>query len=467
MTKMIHFLLDSGAINATFWFALALGLVSLMSSRRKLGRGCTILLATLLAVGTLGNVCLALYRAYTVPRDILQDVVSAQEYLAGRPLYPADMTKRINAALKEEGQRHSLLVRWPDLRRREQEHIHDSLSSHWVQAHPPFMTLFTAPFVKVFSIVGTQIAFVMIAIAAMLTTLLLIRHELFPEMAGSTFALVTLALCGWDPVLTVLRSEQSGLLLGCLLTISWYLLRHRRPGWAGLATGIAVSLKLIPGLILLVFLMRHRRSFGSAILTIIAIGLFGLLATSWQDHIDYWKTSQEVAAEYAAYSGNISLLATLARGSRDLGSGLSIARAIWLACALVFIVCFAWMLRKPAFVNADIDLEFAIAMTLMPLLSPISWDHYLTFLILPMSVLASRLVRGESQGKMLGFVGLLILFAIPQTGYDWISILGTSSEWHRFVIWFVLPIRMMGLLILTIELAREMGRRHATAVVRT
>ena len=207
---MLNHVINAGAYNATFWLVLlAAGAVGRGRGARA-ARPVRSAVVVLFALGTAGNLFLALYRGYAVPRDVMQDIVSAEEYLAGRPPFPPDMTERIGAALDRDGPRGTLFERWPSLREREVRQIEEMRASHWVQAHPPFMTLFTAPFVAAFGVVGTQAAFAVIGLVSLALTLALIRRELFPHIDGRMAALVGLAVLGWDPVLTALRRGRPG-----------------------------------------------------------------------------------------------------------------------------------------------------------------------------------------------------------------------------------------------------------------
>jgi len=441
---MIQQLLESGVINATVWFVLV---AALMLRLRAPWRPSTLLIVVL-AVGTMGNMAAALYRAYAVPRDVLQDVVSARELLGGRPLYPPDMTRRMNVALIEEGERPSLLAAWASLHQREKDHRQEALTSHWVQAHPPFMTLFTSPFVRFLGVLGTQIAFVVLAVLALAATLWMLGRDLAPDLSSRSKFVILLALLGWDPVLTVLRSQQVGLILGVLLTATWFLLRRGRPIEAGLAAGLAISLKLIPGLILPVLLMRNRRAFVSAIITLLVMGIGTLAATSPGDFLDFLRTSRSVVDEYAAYADNFSLLGMLARGTRDLDGGLELARVFWLGLSVMIVSAFFFQMYLSRASIRRLDLEMALVMTLMPLLSPVAWDHYLVLLILPLAVQQTRV------GWHPALLGLLILFAIPQTTYDWLVELFSHAGHHRLGLWLILPLRTLGVALLAMWLAR-------------
>ena len=250
------------------------------------------------------------------------------------------------------------------------------------------------------------------------------------------------------------------MLLGGLLTLAWFLLRRGRPAGAGVAVGVAVSLKLVPGIVLIVLALRHRRAFGAALLTLAAIGLGVLGLTSVQDHLDYANTSRGVVETYAAYSGNLSLLGSLARGARDLGLPFAAARALWLAGGIASALALVWVTRKPAAPGrrTDVDLEFALAMTLMPLLSPVAWDHYLAFLILPLAVVASR--AAESGRRPLGLMALLVLFAVPDAAFHHALAECDAAGLHGLAVWVPLNLRLAGLGGLAVWAGRMLGRRE-------
>jgi hypothetical protein len=52
----------------------------------------------------------------------------------------------------------------------------------------------------------------------------------------------------------------------------------------------------------------------------------------------------------------------------------------------------------------------------LPIVSPVAWDHYLTLLLLPVVVLASRLAQSEglSRRQVILFVCALLAVATPQ-----------------------------------------------------
>ena len=173
------------------------------------------------------------------------------------------------------------------------------LKEKWVQAHPPFMSLYTALFVWKLGILGTPIAFTFVALAALVLTLQMIRLELCPNVSFWNALLIGIAILGWDPVQGVFRRSQSGLVLICLLTATWFLLRQgRRSGGDRnrhrdlVETGSRshpsrAGTTASPGV-----LFRNTDD--------LVIGLAVLGLTSLQDYIDYFSVPTASLNDYAA-----------------------------------------------------------------------------------------------------------------------------------------------------------------------
>ncbi len=375
-----------------------------------------------LAVGTAANVALGLYRSYTVPRDVLQDIISAKEFAAGRPMEPADMNERMRAALAEEGPRRSLLGWSPELAAREREQLDTMLGEPWVQAHPPFMTLVTVPFVRAFGVLGTQAAFAAIALASLALTLWLIRRELWPGAEGTLMLAAALAVYGWAPVVSVVRLQQPGLILVALLVAAWAWLRRGREVPAGVAVAVAASLKVIPVLMVVPLLALHRRAFAAAAVALAAVALLVLAEVPWRDLVEYRAAAAQVVDDYAHYPANISLLGLYTRVGHVVGLPLAAAKVAWEASGVVLVAVWLWAIvrrRGPAGDRAAVvDLEFAVGMGLMPLLSPVAWDHYGAFLILPLAVLARRLWQaGAGRAAWVGFWAAVLVLSLPEGAY--------------------------------------------------
>jgi uncharacterized membrane protein (UPF0136 family) len=470
---MLRLLLNSGLYSVALWAALCTFVVVLASWLRcrtaPEGHGLLVpglfsssVFLVFLALGAFFNLGYGLYRAYVAPRDILQDIVSAQECLAGRSLYPDHMNELFQMALEREGDRPSPFW-WSDsFRAREEEARQENLREHWVQAHPPFSTLVFVPLVAALGVLGAQSAFTLLSLMCLLGSLFLVVRGLGLHLQWRHLGCLILFALGVEPVVTVFRGGQTGLALGFLLIVGWYQLRRGWPVLAGICVALASGLKMFPGLLFLYLLIRHRRAFASALVTLAALLLFTGLVTGWDTFAEYASTAREVTEEYQVYPSNLSLLGLVSRllGPEALGK----ARVVFFILGGLIGTGLVWLLsRRPRPAESDpesLDLEYSLFISLMPLLSPISWDHYLSVLILPLVVLGRRaLTPSASWGAALGFLGMVVVLSIPDTSFTWpFSDLEGNA---RFVVSLVvLPLRTYALLALCSWLAVLVYRRQ-------
>jgi hypothetical protein len=465
---MLNLLLQSGALNLTFWAALLAFVVAALArlrsaTRTDASRGYPELFSSrlfliVLAAGTLFSLTFGLYKGYVVPRDVMQDIVSAQQWLEGKSLYPDDMNELMQAAIAREEPQLSLVWWSPSLREREVRERHNALALHWVQAHPPLMTLLFVPFVAAFGVYGTYFCLSAASLAAVLFTLFLLGRGLPLKLTRQQMGVLVLAVLGWAPVVAVLRSGQSGLLLCLLLVVGWFALHHNRPVLAGAAIGVAVCLKLYPALLLIYLLLRQRRAFASALVT---IGLLTLLTTAlcgWQAYREHYATASGVVEEYAAYPGNLSLLGLLARSLPATAGGLTVARGVALGVTVFVLAALGGLVLLPAKSERDnptlLSLEYSLFICLIPLLSPVAWDHYLVILLLPLAVLGKRVLRPcSSWAAVLGFLGLLVVLAVPDTAFTWLAELAGEGIGRLASNWLLLSVRTVALAVLAAWLA--------------
>jgi uncharacterized membrane protein len=93
----------------------------------------------------------------------------------------------------------------------------------------------------------------------------------------------------------VVRAGQASALLGALIVIAWYCIQKDRPVWAGVSIGVASSLKLFPAVLLIYFLLRHRRAFLAGVATILAVNATTAAFCGLQSFPDYLQTAHFVA----------------------------------------------------------------------------------------------------------------------------------------------------------------------------
>jgi hypothetical protein len=398
-----------------------------------------------------GVSCLAiffgLYRAYAVPRDVMQDIVAAQEYLAGRPIQPPEMNVTMRQAIEADGPRKSLLWWSDDLARQEVQQRENMLNEHWVQAHPPLVTLLTAQVVRFFGIIGTQALYALLSLLAigLILGLAYWKFGLEDWQTPGLFAMV--AALGWSAVVSNVRLQQLSLPLAGLLALGWVFQRRGQSRLAGICIGFAVCLKLIPGVLLLPLLARYRSGFVAALLTILALTGLVLLTMPWSDLAQYRATASQVIDQYATYPANQSLLGVFARWMQNLRLPVPYAKLLWLISLGAIGVAWAFVLfhhPKPGETRRAVtDAEWSLGLSLIPLLSPVAWDHYQVFLLLPLIVLANE-VRTKPTRFTRGLLACLLLMStIPDSTFllieDWL--IAHQLRWVS--VWLVLPMRTL------------------------
>lgn len=191
------------------------------------------------------------------------------------------------------------------------------------------------------------------------------------------------------PVWLTLRQGQVNAILWALVLGDVILIR-RNSRFAGVAIGIATSIKLVPGLFIVWMLLAGwRRPATRAVFSaLILTGLGWILAA--EDSRRYWTDllwhSERVGRLDDAR--NNSVLSGL---SRVLEPGVP-RTVLWLGlCALLLIVGFRRALRA----GREDDLLTAVTIVgcLSALVSPISWTHHLGYLVLALASV-HQLTRG-------------------------------------------------------------------------
>jgi hypothetical protein len=459
---MITVLIDSGFLNATLWAALLVLGLSLWVRGRQSGAipdpSRSLVFVVALGIGSGAYAAFGLYKGHVLPLDIMQDIVSAQEFLAGRSLYPAQekMSAQIQATLDNEPEPLSLSHWWPALREKEIAAREEARQLPWVQAHPPFMSLFFVPFVKCFGVTGTYFAISLLSLGALLVTLVLLRRGLDITLSPWQQAALFLVVLGWAPIVGVLRTGQLGLLLCALIVGAWYCLRCRRPILAGMAIGLATCLKLYPGLLLVYLLFRQHRAFVSAVGTIVVLLGYTGMAVGWDVFREHFVTAQQVVTDYAWYPNNLSLLGVLVRSIGTSAEQLEIARGIFVGVGLLIVGGLGWALLRgktgQSSSSLQLDVEYSLVIALIPLLSPITWDHYLVILLLPLAVLGRQVLQRRS-GYLTGFMSLIVLLAIPDTTFTWLS-QSLGSLWANVLLQLMRPVVLAVLCLWLIRLIR-------------
>jgi hypothetical protein len=185
-------------------------------------------------------------------------------------------------------------------------------------------------------------------------------------------------------------------LLLLLLTAAWACWLRRRDAASGVLIGAAAVFKLFPAALLpYLAWRRHWKLLVAATATGLAgLGL-GLAATSLDHNIYYFREMLPHLAAGTGYRENQSLAGVAARLC-DPNTANAGGSAGWCGRLIdwpAILVLLAIVLRMTSRATRS-GLEFALAVTALPLISSVTWSFPLVILILPITLLVRQAVGG-------------------------------------------------------------------------
>jgi len=303
--------------------------------------------------------------------------------------------------------------------------------------YPPIAALAMVPMTLL--PLGAVIVITFLAIVAAntaLTRLFLVeRLTLPPFQMMIVTGLVTAASFDLQPIGLNIAFGQINVFLALLVVVDILVLGRRGSRWFGVGIGIAMAIKLTPGIFLVYLVLSKRwRAMAVAVLTAAAaIGLAAVFAPS--DTVRYytrlvWESDRLGFLETTMNQSINGLLARLASPDNP-------SRAVWLACCLVVSVLGIWRIRTAV---AAKDTLAAITLTgfLGVLVSPVSWLHHIIWVVPAAVLLAAYFVHWRDEraagsqpslrrlvplvvlaltGAFVWFVNTRLMFVLPETEY--------------------------------------------------
>jgi hypothetical protein len=204
----------------------------------------------------------------------------------------------------------------------------------------------------------------------------------------------------FQPMLSNLWHGQVTALIFACFCLSFWLLHRDRSLAAGVVLGLIVPFKFYPALFVLYFVWRRNWRFVAGTFAgTLAILLISLLTVGWDANVAYFRVviSELGGGGIPAFNNeSISGFLMHAFTEGDVFSWLDIEVPFWLTAirvALVLLIIGAVLLairRQPsATTNAVFaqDLDLALVIFIMLLVSPITWYHTYMWLLLPLTIL--------------------------------------------------------------------------------
>jgi alpha-1,2-mannosyltransferase len=263
--------------------------------------------------------------------------------------------------------------------------------------HPPSTLFWALPLTPFELPVARQILFEL-SLLLLLLELGLIAGELrapHPWFTG-WLALGMVLSCDWMDYLFFIG--QVSQLIAFAYFLAWYSLRR---GWevrGGLAVGAACTIKVYPGVLLLLLILgrRWRACLAAAalylVIAVIMTARFGL--ASWPQFL---AQQSGVANQWMASIQNQSIHGFVLRffhpTCRPRGPMLPLATAISTVAALGLLAGGAWLARGAARTRDRFDLAFGLAAVLSVFTANWAWEHYNVVFLLPLALVAAALPR--------------------------------------------------------------------------
>jgi hypothetical protein len=412
-------------------------------------------LLAVLAVAWQGK---ALLRDFRPPRKILvdfyQDWASARNFLQGRPVYEPQ---------RESSQRY--LGHSPE---GDDPYFID------INAHPPTAVLLSLPFAGL-SYPNAVLAWNLLSLAALAASVWLITRQLGMRWERwHVLPAVALLMICW-PLRQQIQQGQLTLLLLLLIVGAWAANRWGHEKWAGVLLGIAAVIKIFPGFLFLYFLFRRQwRVVGVGAVTVLVLTGATLAVLGEEAYISYVRDAPPLVGEWRSSWNNCSLPGLWSKlfdpGSK--GSAVApllhnpaLARVlVVVSCALI--VALLAVLVQRAQSRPDCDRAFGAAVAGMLLLVPVTWEHSLLLLLLPLAVLWIRWPAGCRQRRVVEVAAMLLVLKpgiyhqLFRVGSQQVSDRVMSSATDALL---VLSIQCYALVALFVLATRSLRGRRATA----
>ena len=248
------------------------------------------------------------------------------------------------------------------------------------------------------------------------------------------------ALLLWcNPFRQQMNQGQLNLVLLLLLTATWAADRSNRPWLAGSLLGAAIAIKLFPGYLLLYFAARRQwRPIVAAMASFLALTGVTTAVLGMQCYGDYLTIALPSLEQFRVFWPNVSLAGFWHKLFNSQGSHViplwQNPPFAWTATLLsdgIVAGLTAWFVwRSRTFRQRD--LAFSLTIIAMPLVSPITWDHYFTLLFLPLFLLWFW-SPADGQTRVMFWFLLISLWLTPLV-YWRFAFRGVSQQsWHNII----------------------------------
>lgn len=335
--------------------------------------------------------------------------------------------------------------------------------------HPPSDTFFDLRWTP-FSFPDVKVLYSFITPLLYAASFLLVLSALQPMVSRRVnwafpFLLFTLFL----PTRASLGLGQSDITIMFPMVLLFWAFSRKHDLVGGIALGFAILTKIAPAAFLLYWAWKREWrvlifAIGTAVIVVlVSLPFVGL--ELWLKFITQIFPALSTGTGYAqnqSLPGLINRLMLEPRFSAGLDSAPSVPaiRAVSTAAelALVGLSMFFTRGRLTSRVSLRFALEFSVWLTLLLIISPISWDHYFTWLLMPMTVMLYALLNSDT-----GRAHAIILAVCMIIGI-WLVNIPAGVFFNYPLAWEKSPLLYGALILLALLFERLDGIRASSVV---
>jgi hypothetical protein len=253
--------------------------------------------------------------------------------------------------------------------------------------YPPLFYVLMQPW-TLLSFRSAAVAWFMVGQACLLSSLALILRAV-PSAPPVRVAAAIFVVLNYQPLIENLALGQSNIVLLLLVTLGWWGLRTHRTWVAAVAVATTPHIKpqfalLIP----LLWWMGERRTSVRALLLASLGVVAGLILLGPAQYMAFAQHLLSGPGYLYAWTKNLSLRATFYRLVADLPQPLILANALTAVSVITLLIIFARAIPRSLPTNSPkLDWSWGLGVTAVLLFSPLTAEHHLVLLLLPLSLL--------------------------------------------------------------------------------
>ncbi len=274
--------------------------------------------------------------------------------------------------------------------------------------YPPFMAILLSPLAYL-SFHTAAIMWLILNQALFFAGTALLLRSIAPTSPRPQVLITAIAFMNFTPLFLDILLGQSNIILFFLMVTGLYMFRTGRPVYAGMAIGLACSIKIIPFLLLVYALWKGQwRVFVSGILTIVLTFAYSLLffdigLFSWYFKFMMNQTLFDAFPDNHSLTGFFARFLTRSVWIKGIFDAPDIARLCVVLSSALIVGMFLFVTRRkikpsdPEFVRG-----YGLAVISMLLLSKMTSTPYLVMLLLPIGVAIKGIwIQDISRGWLL------------------------------------------------------------------